>query len=159
MSINKATVQDIDSICLIVRESNKEVANKFAINFENCPNHPSFYNKDRVLADFKRNEEYYLFKQADVYVGCIAFENPRPGIVYLNRLSVLPKYRRNGIGENLVRFILDYAKEKKAKRVSIGIINEHINLKNWYLGLGFVEGEKKRFSHLPFDVCYMSYAL
>ncbi len=159
MSINKATIKDMDSLCLIIKESNKDVAEAFDINAENCPNHPSFYNQARVLADFKRSEEYYLFKKGHIDIGCVAFENPRPDVVYLNRLSVLPEYRCNGVGESLVNFIIDYSKTKKAKRVSIGIIDAHINLKNWYLKLGFVEGEKKSFSHLPFDVRYMSYAL
>lgn len=159
MSINKATIQDVGTISSIIKESNKDVAEAFGINADNCPNHPSFYNKDRVLADFKRNEEYYLFKNGHIDIGCIAFENPRPDVVYLNRLSVLPEYRCNGVGANLVNFIIDYSKTKKAKRVSIGIIDEHTNLKNWYLKLGFVEGEKKSFSHLPFEVRYMSYVL
>lgn len=159
MSINKATIKDMDTISLIIKESNKDVAEAFDINETNCPNHPSFYNIDRVRADFERNEEYFLFKKRDINIGCIALEKPRPDVIYLNRLSVLPEYRCNGVGESLVNFVIDYAKQKKVERVSIGIIDEHTNLKNWYLKLGFVEGEKKSFSHLPFEVRYMSYAL
>jgi hypothetical protein len=32
-------------------------------------------------------------------------------------------------------------------------------MKDWYKRLGFVEGESKEFSHLPFRVTFMSYDL
>ena len=115
MSINKATIKDMDTISLIIKESNKDVAEAFDINEANCPNHPSFYNIDRVQADFERNEEYFLFKTRDINIGCIALEKPHPDVIYLNRLSVLPEYRCNGVGESLVNFVIDYAKQKKLK--------------------------------------------
>ena len=91
--------------------------------------------------------------------GCVAFEQPDPDTAYLNRLSVLPNCRHRGGGATLVRFILDFAKTKNIKTVSIGIIAEHEVLKNWYLDLGFIEGDTQKFKHLPFDVKYMRYDL
>jgi hypothetical protein len=52
---------------------------------------------------------------------------------------------------------LSKAKLLGVHRVNIGIIAEHTELKNWYKGIGFVEGESKDFSHLPFRVTFMSY--
>jgi len=54
------------------------------------------------LADFDRGEEYFIYKSGGAGIECVAFENPKPGVAYLNRLSVLPKYRFNGVGEELV---------------------------------------------------------
>lgn len=157
MPIISTTSGDAEAIATIIKESNIDVAEEFELNFDNNPKHPSFCKKEWVLADFERGEEYFLYQQNGVNLGCIAFENPRPEVAYLNRLSVLPGYRRKGVGEDLVSFVLNYAKTKGIKRVSIGIIAKHLKLKNWYVKLGFVEGEKKVFPHLPFDVQYLSY--
>ncbi|WP_245600990.1 hypothetical protein [Marinobacterium jannaschii] len=56
-----------------------------------------------------------------------------------------------------MKHIVRYTAPKNIQRVSIGIIAEHKKLNNWYLKLGFIEGEVKAFPHLPFDVRYMSY--
>ncbi|AEF55257.1 GNAT family N-acetyltransferase [Marinomonas posidonica] len=157
MSIGEATIDDARVIADIISRSNKDVAEEFGLNLANNPKHPSFCKEDWVLSDFERGEEYFIYKNGAVGVGCVAFENPKPGVAYLNRLSVLPEYRQNGVGEELVRHIFKYAKLKNIQRVSIGVIANHIKLKNWYLKLGFVEGEIRGFQHLPFDVQYMSF--
>jgi GNAT superfamily N-acetyltransferase len=157
MSIVATTKDDAESISTIIKISNQDVAQEFGLNIGNNPKHPSFCNQDWVLSDFDRGEEYFIYKVGSIGVGCVAFENPKPSVAYLNRLSVLPKHRHSGIGEELVRHIFKYSKAKNIKRVSIGIISEHVRLKHWYLNLGFVEGEIKTFQHLPFDVLYMNF--
>jgi len=78
---------------------------------------------------------------------------------YLERLAVLPGYRRRGLGKALVAHVQSTAKALGAQRVSIGIIAEHVELRNWYKRLGFVETGDKDFSGLPFRVTFMSYDL
>lgn len=157
--IQIASLSDAEKLALIVRNSNKDVADKFDITFENNPKHPSFYTKEWVLKDFERGEEYFLYQENNEYLGCVAFEQPNTETAYLNRLSVLPMYRRNGIGEKLVTHIIEHSKEKNVKTISIGIITKHEQLKTWYSKLGFKEGDTKIFSHLPFDVTFMHYEL
>jgi hypothetical protein len=53
--------------------------------------------------------------------------------------------------------VLSEAKLLGARRVNIGIIAEQTELKKWYKGIGFIEGESKEFPHLPFRVAFMSY--
>jgi GNAT superfamily N-acetyltransferase len=157
MNIEAASVDQAKEISNLIRESNKDVAVEFGINFDNNPKHPSFCNQDWVLSDFERGEEYFVYSLKGVALACVAFENPRPGVAYLNRLSVLPRYRGQGVGEALVNYIVNYGKAKNVHRISIGIIAKHTKLKAWYIKLGFVEGAIKVFPHLPFDVQYMSF--
>jgi len=159
MKIVPTNIEDAEGIAVIVSEANKDVAELFKINIENTPKHPSFYTKEWVLSDFKRGAEYFLYKEEGAAKGCVAFEQPDPDTAYLNRLSVLPRYRHNGIGTALVRHIFAYSKRKNIQIVSIGIIAEHEVLKNWYLDLGFIEGDTRKFEHLPFNVKYMRYEL
>ncbi len=159
MTIFRATRSDAELLATIISESNDDVAKKFDLTIDNSPKHPSFYTKEWVLSDFDRHEEYFIYRDENTCMGCVAFESPDPEVAYLNRLSVLPKYRQQGIGEKLVNSVFEYARSKEIPKVSIGIIDAHNDLKNWYLKLGFVDGEKKNFSHLPFVVRYMSYDL
>ncbi|WP_075184544.1 GNAT family N-acetyltransferase [Teredinibacter haidensis] len=159
MTIFNARYEDAQLVADIVSGSNKDVADKFGITIGNNPKHPSFYNRDWVVSDFKRGEKYFLRKYEGAYVGCVAFEQPSKGVGYLNRLSVLPKYRRKGFGTSLVNAVFDYGASKGVCEISIGIIAHHVNLKNWYKDLGFVENGEKQFTHLPFDVLFMKYVV
>ncbi|WP_300464910.1 GNAT family N-acetyltransferase [Desulfobacula sp.] len=157
--IQSASSHDAEIIAFLVSQGNKDVAEKFELTLENNPKHPSFYTKEWVLSDMDRGEEYFLYQIKGVNYGCVAFEQPSSEISYLNRLSVLPEYRHKGVGEQLVKHVLEYSRTKNVHMVSIGIIAEHTRLKKWYLKLGFIEKETKYFDHLPFDVTYMSYEL
>lgn len=157
--IQKSKAADAENIASLVSGANKDVADMFGITFENAPKHPSFYTAEKVLSDFSRGEEYFLFHEDGKSKGCVAFEQPNESTSYLNRLSVLPQYRHRGVGASLVHFILDYSSIKRVKNVSIGIIAEHEVLKKWYLDLGFVAGDVKQFDHLPFTVLFMHFNL
>ena len=155
MDITLASIDDSETIANIVSTSNKDVAQMFNINKDNNPKHPSFYHKDWVVSDFDKGEIYFLYKEGDEVVGCVAFEPRDTQVGYLNRLSVLPSHQKRGTGEKLVKHIFQYAKGSGMTDVSIGIIAKHTVLKNWYIGLGFVEKGMKEFPHLPFDVLFM----
>ncbi len=158
-SIVKATINNAEITAAIISASNKDVAKQFNLNQDNNPKHPSFCTKDWVLSDFERGVEYFLFEEEGAYIGCVAYESPRPDTAYLNRLSVLPQSRERGIGEQLTKHIIAHSRSNKIKYISIGIIAAHSKLKDWYLKLGFIETETKDLPHLPFDVTYMRFEL
>ena len=157
--INKADPSQASLISQIVSRANRDVADRFGFTRENAARHPSFCTPEWIEEDFKRGVIYFIFRLADVPAGCVAFETPEKGTAYLNRLSVLPEYRHRGIGEKLVDRHLAHAAANNIHTVSIGIIAGHTRLKNWYTGLGFQEVNTVTFDHLPFDVCYMKYAV
>ena len=159
MTIVAASPEDARAIAEMVSMSNKDVAARFGINKQNNPKHPSFYNEAWVLSDFESGEAYFLYKESGNNAGCVVFEQPSPDVGYLNRLAVLPAFRKRGIGKELVQHVLRHAQAKGISEISIGIIAKHTDLKNWYKKLGFVENGLKEFSHLPFDVLYMRYDL
>lgn len=159
MEIYRAKKNDVDLIAKLVGESNRDVAIRFDLDITNNPKHPSFYTADWAKSDFERGEEYFIAQQNGEAMGCVAYESPNDSLSYLNRLSVLPKYRQKGIGEKLVKTVIEYSNQNGKDTVSIGIIAKFTELKNWYIKLGFVEGETKSFQHLPFDVMFLSYKI
>ena len=100
----------------------------------------------------ERGETYFIIDG----VGCVAYESPEPGRAYLNRLSVLPGQRGKGAGARLVQHVVEHARGQDVESISIGVIGEHLQLQRWYNKLGFVDGDTKRFAHLPFRVKYMT---
>ena len=105
----------------------------------------------------ERGIMYFVIENENLVLGCVAFELANSNICYLERLAVLPDQRRRGFGKTLVTHVLSEGKLLGVHRVSIGIIDQQTELKNWYRGIGFVEQESKEFSHLPFRVTFMSY--
>lgn len=159
MEIVQAERKDCELLASIVSESNKDVAELLGLNRNNASKHPSFCTSEWILSDFDRGQEYFISIENGLSNGCVAFEQPTKDTAYLNRLSVLPDFRNKGVGAALVQHIIDYSKYKEVMSISIGIIAEHTQLKEWYLKQGFTEGAIQKFDHLPFTVLYMHYGI
>ena len=157
--IREAFVDDADIVARLVHESNQDVAARFGLDATNCPKHPSLCNVEWVKSDFARGERYFILDHGGRPIGCVAYETPNAEVAYLNRLSVLPAWRRHGHGKRLVEHVVALARAAAIPAISIGVIGEHDDLKRWYRALGFVDGEVKRFPHLPFSVKYMRYVV
>jgi ribosomal protein S18 acetylase RimI-like enzyme len=77
----------------------------------------------------------------------------------LEKLGVLPQFRRRGFGKALVQHALAEAEAIGAYRVEVGIISAQAELRKWYRSLGFTETGTARFAHLPFEVMFMAKGL
>jgi diamine N-acetyltransferase len=155
--IRTCTQEDIGVLAETIRMSFQDVAEHFGLTQENAPRHPSNCTQDWIQKDLERGVTYFILENENFVAGCVALEQANSEVCYLERLAVLPNQRLRGFGKALVAHGLSKAKCLGVHRVNIGIIAEHTELKNWYKGIGFVEGESKDFSHLPFRVTFMSY--
>ena len=159
ITVRKANSTEAPLLCGLIRESFRDVAVRFKLTPENCPTHPSNCRKDWITKDFAKGTIYYLLEHSGLSVGCVAIEKATNDLCYLKRLAVLPGERRKGFGNQLVNHALNTASQWGAKSISIGVIAKQTDLKQWYQKIGFREGETKKFSQLPFSVCFMTYAL
>ena len=91
--------------------------------------------------------------------GCAGLEKAPENICYLERLAVLPRKRRRGYGGQLVKKVVQDARQLGFTTISIGIIAKQVELVDWYRKRGFALGESKQFPHLPFTVAFMSLKL
>ena len=153
--IKEATLNDCKVLAKLIRDSFRNVAQRFSLTKENCPKHPSNCASSWIKSDISRGVQYYILYVDDNPIGCVAIENVNSDVCYLERLSVLPEMRGKYFGIRLVQHALECAALKGARKVSIGIIDEQPDLKEWYIQLGFVVTEIKRYPHLPFTVCLM----
>ena len=159
MHIKTATIDDSAILTDLIRNSYRDVAQRFDLTSENCPKHPSNCTDDWIRNDFTRGVSYYIIAHNGRPTGCAALEIPEPDLGYLERLAVLPADRRQGIGRRLVDHVFNRAKAAGVKKISIGIIGAQTDLKRWYQKIGFFEGATKEFEHLPFRVTFMTFHL
>ncbi|SDN94060.1 GNAT family N-acetyltransferase [Acetanaerobacterium elongatum] len=154
-------VQDaeLDTCANVIRQSFLTVAKDFGLTPENCPSNGAFMKNERLLAEKEKGNLMYALYADDIIVGFAAIGKLPDGTFTIEKLAVLPEYRHNGYG----RVLIDYAKEQIKRlggtKISIGIIEENIVLKNWYMTNGFKSTGTKVFEHLPFTVGFMEYNL
>lgn len=144
------------NICLdIIRSSFITVAEEFRLTENNCPSHTAFMTIDKLQKQFDDGRPMFLFYQDDIPVGYFSLANSNDDKWELNNLAVLPEYRHLGIGKTMVDYAVTTVKNYGGTKISIGIIEENITLKNWYLKLGFNHISTRKFEHLPFTVGLM----
>lgn len=159
MLIRKATTDDVSLLTDIIRNSFRDVAIRFHLTPENCPTHPSNCIDEWNSTALIKGLIFYILENEGLPCGCVALEFKGPEKCYLERLAVLPEYRRRGFGEALVKRVLEEASKQRTRCVEIGVIAGHQELVEWYRKLGFSIKETVHFDHLLFDVAVMSIQL
>ncbi len=148
-TIVPAMPQDVSELTGIIRHSFQNVAKTFGLTSENCPRHPSNCRPEWIETALNKGVRYYMLESEGKRCGCVALEQARPTLCYLERLAVLPDCRRRGYGGALVEFALNTARQLGAEKVDIGIIARQEELKDWYQRLGFMPGKNSDFCPSP----------
>lgn len=156
MKIREAGRSDIHVLASLIRDSFRDVAERFDLTQENCPTHPSLCRDEWVEKAMDKGVRYFVLEIEGRPSGCIALERAGDEVCYLERLAVLPACRRRGYGEALVEKIEEEARATGALRLEIGIISAQRDLRDWYAKRGFNEKGRKDFDHLPFEVTFMA---
>jgi ribosomal protein S18 acetylase RimI-like enzyme len=149
-----STKAQLEQTTVIVQSAFAGIAQAMDLTQQNAPSHPAFTTLEKMSAMQQKMPFFGLYLDGD-QIGCVAIEKAGDTIYYMERLAVLPAHRHAGCGALLVGFVLDYARERRGKKVSLGMINSHTVLKDWYKSLGFVETGTKQFEGLPFVVCFL----
>ena len=149
VTIRQATSEDAEVVARIIRSSFRDVAERFNLEPENAPTHPSNCQPDWIRSDLDRGVFYYLLCSHGSVAGCVALEFASSSVAYLERLGVPPEQRGRGFGAELVRHALRQARSAGATVVSVGVIAEHTELVSWYEHLGFAQVRTRRFPRWP----------
>lgn len=110
---------------------------------------------DKLKMQFDDGRPMFLFYQGDIPVCYFSLSKCSDDEWELNNLAVLPEYRHLGIGKAMVDYAVKMVKTYGGTKISIGIIEENTQLKDWYLKLGFNHISTRKFEHLPFTVGFM----
>lgn len=147
--------QELRDSAAVIRAAFRTVADDFGLTTENCPSHTAFTTDEQHLARVADGVRVFAIYRDDRQVAVAGLLSMDGQKFELKNLAVLPEYRHLGYGRQLVNHLCRCAKAAGGSVAHIGIINENVVLKHWYLMQGFVELGSKRFPHLPFTVCWM----
>ena len=153
--IRDATETDAELLASIVRASFADVAARFGVTPENSPTHPSNCTPEWIRAAFAKGVRYYVLQTAQGPAGCVALEQANEAKCYLERLAVLPAFRRHGFGEALVEHAIAKARELGVQRVELGMVAAQAELRRWYEKLGFSVTTTVPFEGPLFQVAFM----
>lgn len=145
---------DLERCARVIRGAFATVAEDMRLTRETAPTHPSFIRLDKVRSSFLSGAVYFGLRLRGRMIGCVAVEKAE-NCCYIERLSVLPGFRRRGYGLALVEHAIGHARKAGAARASVGIIDTQRTLKDWYVSMGFEVKESRVCDHLPFAVCIM----
>lgn len=148
-SIREASLSDLKVLVQIIRESFADVALRFGLNKANCPRHPSNCTPEWIESALEKGITYFLMVKNGAPCGCVAIEHANRKICYLERLAVLPEYRKCGCGRALVDYALSRAWRDGAQRVEIGIISDDLALKECTGGSVSSRPKELRFRTFP----------
>jgi diamine N-acetyltransferase len=153
------TEQELENSVKIIADSFAPVAAEFKLTKENCPTHPSLITVKQLNEMKRKGLKLFGLFDGDVQTGFVAVEKKKGHVYLVEKLAVLPEHQHKGHGGELMTFVADFAKNAGGKTVSIGIIDEHVGLKDWYKAMGFKQTAITKFEHLPVTVCFMEKAL
>jgi len=152
-----APEQDLSAIVKVLNLSHETIARDFNFTKEDNPTNNAFVDEHTLREQLSSGIELYGLKTGNHFAGCIAIEKSKreADTYYIEKVSVLPEFRHQGIGVRLMNFATSKIKNKGGKIISIALIDSNSKLKTWYMSQEFVETGFKDFEHLPFRVCFM----
>jgi ribosomal protein S18 acetylase RimI-like enzyme len=159
MKIIEITGEEMDNSVNIIRRAFGTVAAEFSLTTENCPNHPAFITPEQLSQLRAKGLRFFGIFINNRQVGFVAVEKADDTLYYMEKLAVLPEYRHSGYGRKLMEFVINHVKNKGGETLSLGMIDKHTILKNWYKEIGFREISTKEFEYLPFTVCFMDFEI
>ncbi|MDO4864508.1 MAG: GNAT family N-acetyltransferase [Ruminococcus sp.] len=145
----------------VVRRSFMTVADEFGFTPENAPRFTAFATTTERL-EYQLDEQHrlmYVYCSDGNIVGYYSLIMSGDGECELGSLSVLPEFRHNGIGGELVRHAMDTARGEGCTLMKLSIVEENTVLRRWYESLGAVHTGTEKFDFFPFTCGYMEMAL
>ena len=155
--IKEVSEKDIAECVKVIKDSFLTVANEFGFNVENASRFTAFATtEDRLMWHLLgEHRPMYAFCDKDTIVGYYSLLLQDNSECELNNLCVLPTYRHNGIGAELLKHAFETAKELNCGKMNIGIVEENQVLRKWYESFSFVHTGTQKFDFFPFTCGYM----
>lgn len=149
---------NLSDVVNVLNKSHGTVAKKFGFTKESNPSNNAFIKAAELKEQLNMGIDLYALSIKGKTIGCVAIEKSKStaNTYYIEKVSVLPENRNSGYGVKLMDFAIDKIASLGGKNVSIALIDEFTELKNWYLKQGFKITGTKNFEHLPFNVCFMA---
>ena len=157
--IKQIEITDLNRCAEVIRESFATVAAEFGLTEQNCPKHTSFVKTEALRKQFDSGTLMLGYFENCEMVGYVSIHKADDNSYELNNLAVLPCCRHKGYGKELMDYCVIKVRELGGHKITIGIIEENTQLKDWYAAYGFIHTGTRKFDHLPFTVGFMEFEL
>lgn len=146
---------EIDVCADVIRRSFATIARIYHLTPQNAPANGAFMTSNRITELHAQGAFFLGDFEGDILTGTVLIHQAVGGVFRLDKISVLPQFRHNGIGGELYKNAEEAIIEQNGRIINIGIINENTLIKYWFKHKGFKEVEVKKFPGHPFSVCFM----
>jgi len=158
--IKQIQVFEFPAAVEVIRASFITVAKEFDLTEENCPRHTAFSTTaEELQKHLNWGWLMYGFYEGERLAGYVSLSKSREteSEYELHNIGVLPEFRHKGYGKELIEFCKNKVKEIGGNKITLGMIEENIRLKNWYMQNGFVHTGTKKFDGFPFTAGFMEW--
>lgn len=154
--IEEISKEHISECAKVIKESFLTVAREFNITEQNAPRYVAFaISKEKLSEQYDNGRKMFAYFNNDNIVGFYALEFY--GVeCELNNLCVMPEYRHRGIAKELLKHSFNIARQSKAIKMNISIVEENKLLKDWYIDFGFKSTHTEKYDFFPFTCGYMT---
>lgn len=153
--IKEITDNELVKAASVIREGFQTVAQEFGLTVENCATNGAFIKKERLIIDKAKGNYMYGLYKGDQMIGFMELEKKNNLQFEIEKITILPMYRNQGLGKNMIDYAKDCVKKAGGRKIIIGMIEENSKLRDWYERNGFIHLGTKKFDFLPFTVGYM----
>ncbi|KMQ51706.1 acetyltransferase (GNAT) family protein [Chitinispirillum alkaliphilum] len=157
MMISK--LMESEKIVMIVNKSFLTVAQTFGYTKETVPSFPAFIGKDVIDEQIDNGLKMFGYFENSELIGVAGYNHHHENIYMIKRLAVLPQYRHKGVGKVLIEHVENQILMEKGEIAEVEIVNNNLQLKNWYKKLGYEEIRIDNYDNLPFKACVMDKCL
>ncbi len=150
-------------ICVaLIRRSFGTVAEEFGFTEENAERFTAFATTEQRLMWHLQGEKRPMFvyeNENGEIIGYYSLLLQENNECELNNLCVAPECRHGKVGEALLLHAYDTAKKVGCVKMNIGIVEENVQLRNWYEKYGALHVGTKKYDFFPFTCGYMEKSL
>lgn len=155
--LRRMSLEEIPECVQVIRKSFQTVADEFGFTVENAPRFTAFATDEgRLYYQFHEEKRpMYVYLIGKKIVGYYSLALRDDGSAELGSISVLPEYRRKGIGAKLMTDAMLRAKAFGKTVLKLSIVEENQVLRKWYESFGFVHVGTQKFDFFPFTCGYL----
>jgi N-acetylglutamate synthase-like GNAT family acetyltransferase len=157
LKIRKASEVDAPLVASLVRSSFLEQVRSLGLSETEYPNYVGFETESSVSSRMLAGIHVALACRGDEGIGTISWRlrtnDATSGEIM--RLAVLPLYRRNNYGHELMRYAETQLMATGALVAKLSIVAQFKRLQVYYEQQGYALAEVRRVPSLPFEVALM----
>lgn len=155
--IREVRREEIPACVRVIRQSHQTVADQFGFTPDNAPRYVAFATDENRLAWHMDSEHRLMFldEEDGVIRGYYSLLLKKDHECELGNLSVLPEFRHQGIGTELLRHSVNTARKQGCGIMRLSIVEENTVLRRWYEQNGAIHTGTEKYDFFPFTCGYM----